>query len=222
MTTSLRSPRFVRRRKRVSARLSLQALERRQVRSGATPTYAIGPEPNDTVDVSLNLGRLADPVVASVAGAIGDGSAGASDVDWYCFSLDRPTRVVVAAGQRSVRLPFRAVVGLDNNDPFSQDPYNKPGYRLLAQDVGGRSDDPAQVERILGPGTYHVAVSGAGNRDFHPLLAASGLDGEVGDYNLRIETAAVAVAGHGPAVLAADPTPGAVLDRSPTSPTASG
>lgn len=214
MPPSLRSTPSARRRSRLAARLVLEPLEQRQVRSGATLMIPTGAEPNDTVDLALELGRLADSGGAEAVGSIGDGAAGASDVDWYGFAIDRPTRVVVDAGELTGGAPFRAVVGLYRNDPYDYlDPFDPTGHLLLAQDVGGGSDDPARVERVLGPGTYRVAVSGAGNRDFHPRLAASGLAGEVGDYDLRIATAAVAA--DGPAVLAVDPSPGAVLDRSP-------
>src|SRR5262249_2762385 len=83
--------------------------------------------------------------------------------------------------------------------------------------VDGQADGGvASIDRLLGPGTYYLAVSGDGNFDFHPLLAGSGLPGSTGDFYLRL---AVADAGlgsaTGPQVLTSDPATGATLGASP-------
>src|SRR5262249_7528905 len=95
------------------------------------------------------------------------------------------------------------------------DPYDPLGHRLLAQ--SGQATGDAHLDRDLGPGTYYVAVSGAGNRYFDPFLADSGLVGDGGDYALLVT--AGDLTGTLPAVRTADvragPTPDASAGRSP-------
>ncbi len=73
----------------------------------------------------------------------------------------------------------------------------------------------ADTDQNLGPGDYFVAISGAGNFDFSPVIAGSGFDGATGSYELRIGSTDLGLAGDGPMVLSSDPAPGAVLDSSP-------
>ncbi len=68
----------------------------------------------------------------------------------------------------------------------------------------------------LGPGSYDVAVSGAGNLYFHPLMAGSGYGGSTGGYNLLISAQALDLgAGSGPTILASNPAAGASPVSSP-------
>src|SRR5262249_23422602 len=72
------------------------------------------------------------------------------------------------------------------------------------------------IVRLLGPGTYEVAVSGAGDLNFNPFLAGSGDPGATGDYILLAGAVdADPGPGAGPAVPTTDPAPGAVLDAAP-------
>ena len=64
----------------------------------------------------------------------------------------------------------------------------------------------AAARRVLGPGAYDVAVSGAGNRYFHPLLAGSGYAGSTGDYNLLVSAADAATSGRATAPPSSPPT----------------
>src|SRR5262249_49161218 len=127
---------------------------------------------------------------------------------------------------------FAGVVSLYNEDPDAvqllfdtggmvgpTDPYNPLGYRQLEQSAG----PGAAVTRDLGPGRYYVAVSGAGNQAFHPLLADSGYEGSPGDYALTppadglppSPSPAVLLTELRPGVTVTDPTQLTTIDRSP-------
>jgi hypothetical protein len=184
-----------------------ERLETRDLMSGAA---TLGPldlrieaEPNDTMDVALDLGNLN---VAPAAGADGTVGAGTADVDWYRFQLDRPAHVRLDATGQPSDDPTAVVLGLYNShlQAFGDDPTPRLGYRLLAQVDGGTGGD-AGLRRDLGPGTYYAAVSGTGNRYFHPFLADSGLEGRTGAYRLQVTaTDRNQDAEDGPIVLAVD------------------
>jgi hypothetical protein len=199
----------------------LEPLECRQLMAGspALPgtTVLLEPKPNDTLDVAQSLGDLSGPASSEVIGTIANNSTGSADVDWYGFTLDRPASVNLSVSQQSTSPSFRPVVSLYNSDPFDfGDLYDRLGHRLLVQDDATSHTGPATIDRLLGAGSYFVAVSGAGNANFHPMMADTGLPGQTGGYNLSISTADLGgQPGDGPAVLTAEPAPGAVLDTSP-------
>jgi hypothetical protein len=113
--------------------------------------------------------------------------------------------------------PPVTTVSLYNTDPNDwNDPYDPLGNRLLEQADSAAQGGTAQIERQLAPGTYYVAVSGSGNHYFHPYLADSGYAGATGNYGLLLTATDLGLSpSDGPIVLAADPQPGAKLDRSP-------
>jgi hypothetical protein len=172
-------------------------------------------EPNDTVLKAENLGNLSSTPRLEVIGTIGNGPAGARDVDWYSFTLTSPTTVSVRTLDHGVSNALTAVVSLYNTDPFdSGDPYDPTGYRLLAQGVGTAQAD-ASVTQALAAGTYYVAVSGSGNRYFHPLMTGSGYPGTTGNYGLLVTGQSIPIdPSGGPIVLGSDPGP-TVLASSP-------
>jgi hypothetical protein len=203
-----------------AASLRVESLEARSLLT-APGLNGLGPvqfesEPNDTVDQAQLLGDLSTQRRAGVIGTIGNSPAHAADVDWYSFTLDGPAQVSLDLTGRGAGRPFNGVLSLYNNDRFDlEDLLDPSGYRLLAQSVSG-GDGAAQIERDLSPGTYEVAISGAGNVYFNPLLAGSGFAGSIGDYRLRVDSTPVNFGpGSGPAVLTSDPAPGAVLAASP-------
>src|SRR5262249_31776058 len=108
------------------------------------------------------------------------------------------------------------VLSLYNDDPGDWgDLYDPLGHRQLAQAEGGLGV-PATLNEDLAAGTYYVAVSGAGNRYFHPLVADSGYPGAPCDYRLSITPPDPGLAPtDGPAVLSASPATGQVLGSSP-------
>jgi hypothetical protein len=163
-------------------------------------------EPDDTLDAANKLGNLAIVAPAEVVGEIGNGAHADADVDWFQFSLDAPSVVNICVSAEAGS-SFSSVVSLYSTAE-SSDPQNPFGFRLIEQKQAG-SDGVNHLVRPLPPGTYHVAVSGAGNHYFHPYLAGSGYAGSTGAYSLQM-TAATWGTGLeiGPAVLTTDPAPG--------------
>ena len=199
----------------------LEFLERRQVLAllsfpaGLNPVSEV--QPNETVDRAQTLGDLSVSPVVGATGTIGNGPAGAADVAWYHFTIDAPASVTLTAGTNALGDTFQGVLSLYNEDLYDfGDPLDPLGRRLLAQNEAAAPGDLAQLGAILGPGSYDVAVSGAGNLYFNPLMAGSGYDGSTGDYNLLVSAQALDLGtGSAPTLLASDPTAGASLDSSP-------
>lgn len=212
---------------RPTVRLHVETLEPRSL--PAAPSWAgllhpvAAAEPNDTLDRAQDLGQISLTSRAEVVGTIGQGAAGAADVDWYQFELTAPTDVHLATLDAQGGSSLVSVLSLYNNDLLpagASDPYTDAfdplHHRLLAQDDGAAHGGDASLDRLLGPGTYYVAVSGSGDRYFNPFLAGSGNNGSTGDYGLLLTATAAGVsAGDGPAVLTADPAPGSTLAQSP-------
>src|SRR5262245_57102976 len=98
MTGSLRTRRKNRHRPAVRIpRLNLETLETRYLPASLTWLGLLNPvaevEPNGTLDLAQNLGDLTIAARAEVVGSVGNGAAGAADVDWYRFTLDAPATV---------------------------------------------------------------------------------------------------------------------------------
>ena len=205
-------------RSRPSARRTrpgLEPLETRFLLSGNPPpgphNLVAEAEPNDTLDQAQLLGQLTRPT--EVVGAIGNSPAGAADVDWYAFTLAAPTDVTLSAKPRAGQMG--PVLSLYNNDPGDFDMYDPLGHRQLAQ-AGGGPGTPAVLSEDLAAGTYYVAVSGAGNRYFHPLLADSGYPGALCNYQLWITPTDLGLSPtDGPVVLSASPGAGQAVASSP-------
>jgi methionine-rich copper-binding protein CopC len=197
------------------ARLSIEALEVRWLLNASPTAQALGNvEPNETIDQAQDLGTLNQQV--EVSGSIGSGPAGAADVTWFHFNLTDSSRVDLQLSTPAGDHPFASVVSLFNNDPEDfGDPYDLDGHRLLAQVVANPSSGAADYSQDLGPGDYFVAISGAGNLDFSPVIAGSGYDGATGNYELTINSVDLGLSADGPTVLSSDPAAGADLDGSP-------
>jgi hypothetical protein len=183
----------------------------------------LAPVPNETLEqAGANpLGDLDTVGTIDAVGAIGTGPAGNADVQWFQFTLSHPSQVQLAAQGQSGPSSFQPVVSLYNADSpdllspyaYAGDPYTSLDHRLIAQSVAG-STGSASVARDLGLGTYDIAISGAGNENFNPYVADSGLPGSTGSYQLQVSATSLATTST-PTVLSSDPAPGAVLDRSP-------
>lgn len=202
-------------------RLHLEALEHRtlptnHVLSGALSSV-LASESKDTIDQAQGLGDLSTLQQVEVAGTVGRGTSGAAEVDWYRFTLDRPSAITVATRTDQPHSPLVSVLSLYGSSARNSNSLAvQVGYRLIAQDDGADHEGHARLDRALAAGTYFVAVSGSGNRYFHPLIAGSGYPGSAGDYELVIQAVDLNLhAADGPAVLATDPTPGADRARSP-------
>jgi hypothetical protein len=151
---------------------------------------------------------------------------GTADVNWYCFTLSNKATVTLTTFDQPGS-SLTSVISLFNNDPDAvfdnslanggftpapNDPLDPLGHRLLAQ-VQGTTGTTTLV-RDLAAGTYFVAVSGAGNRYFHPYVADSGFAGSSGSFALAVE-ADDQEQRLGPTVLTADPSTGEALASSP-------
>jgi hypothetical protein len=184
--------------------LRVELLETRTVPSASwpglsNPVAALGS--NSTLDQAQSLGDLSAVTQLGVVGAIASGSA---QVDWYTFTLDNPTHVTLATHDVQARSPFVSELSLYNadSDPTS-DPYAPVGRRLVTQDDGASHGGDARIDWSLAPGTYYVAVSGSGNRYFHPDIAGSGIAGSTGAYGLSITGQDLGfTSANGPGVLA--------------------
>ena len=194
---------------------SVEFLEGRALLTASAPLAPIlTVEPNETIDMAQDLGTLTQPVGAQ--GSIGNGPDGAADVTWYHFHLDDATRVNLEVTTPAGNPPFASVLSLYNSDPQDYaDLYYLDGYRLLSQVRADPSVGIADVTQNLGPGDYDVAVSGAGNLDFSPVIAGSGFDGATGNYELTILPTDLGLSGDGPTVLSSSPSDGTVHDTSP-------
>jgi hypothetical protein len=221
MSISLRSRRQIRRSKRATAWLHLESLETRFVLTGPSWPGLLSPvaetEPNDTLDVAQALGDLSVTGRAEVVGNISNSATGAGNVDWYSFTLTSAANIHLATLDQQGGSPLVSVLSLYNDDtPDTNDPQDPMGHRLLAQDDGAAHGGDASIDRLLGAGTYYVAVSGSGNRYFHPMLAGSGYAGSTGAYGLLMTASDAGIsASDGPTVLTADPAPGSALAISP-------
>ena len=173
-------------------------------------------DPNSTADQADVLGDLSINPQAQVGGTIGNGPAGAGDVDWYSFTLDGPAAVNLDLQPQGTTHPLDGVLSLYADDPFDfGDLYDPNGYHLMVQASGSSNSNP-QIEDDLSPGTYSIAISGAGNLYFNPLLAGSGFAGATGDYDLTASATALNYGPNdGPAILTSDPAANSVLDASP-------
>jgi len=172
----------LRRRRRPSFRPRLEPLESRDLLSGAGVMPVPETEPNDTLAQAQPLGPLDNLTATPIVGVIGNSPAGAADVDWYQFTVTAATHVTLSAASDSANL--NPVLSLYDTDPGNTfDPDTVTGHRLMVQVVG--TGGSAVLQRDLAAGTYDVAVSGAGNLYFSPLLANSGFLGQTGGYLLQ-------------------------------------
>jgi methionine-rich copper-binding protein CopC len=195
-------------------RVQVEELESRRLLSsgpfGLVPLTEV--EPNDTLDLAQNLGDLNGAGQVAVLGNIGNGATGATDVDWFQFSLAQAARVCLnthtPAGSSLV-----STLSLYDDDPWAfTDPEDAIGHRLLAQSTGTANASDTILSQSLAAGTYWVAVSGAGNRWFHPYIAGSGDPGSTGDYELSLQATDLTPP---PTILSSTPGDGEILDRSP-------
>jgi hypothetical protein len=131
-----------------------------------------------------------------VSGRVGQGTTPTTDVDWYRFTLDRAVEVQLTAFAPS----GNAVISLYNEDSSGNDPYDPLGHRLLAKADATTPGGPT-LDLPLGQGTYYVAVSGFGNRYFHPYIADSGYPGAPCDHRMLVSATDLGIPGTLPVVL---------------------
>lgn len=197
-----------------------EALESRRVPSAfGDPTVgeATLDSPNQTYAQAVDLGNLWVNSAVVRHGLLGASETGAGDVEWYQFELDRPARVALKLEGSQPDSMFRGVLSLFNQDFDGDDPLNPQGLRRLELAVGGDGENGvASLDRNLGPGIYHLAVSGAGNEIFSPLVAHTGLPGSLGAFDLSLNVrAAEPAVSDGPWILNSTPAPESLLTGAP-------
>lgn len=211
VSQSLLAPR--RRASLVMTQPRLESLEWRELLSlpGAAAVVQ-DVEPNDTVALAQPLGDVAATPSILVSGWVGNGTAGRSDVDMFQFHLDQPTRIDLSRLAPTASRSVRAVMSLYDHDLSYMDLFNPYGYRLMAQDQDTASGHSAEIVRDLAPGDYVLAVSGAGNTAYSPIIAGSGYAGATGAYSIAFDaTPLPSDPSAGPWVVSADPAANAVV-----------
>lgn len=198
--------------RRFATRKSVECFEGRCVLSAVAPSV-LEVIPNDTLDIAEDLGVLISGEAIRQTGSIGDSPAAPADVDWYSFTLEVPSRVALHIPDSTSRV----CLGLYNTSPFTFEDLQTPlGHRLIAQSEYQPPFGDVRLEGDFAPGTYYVAVSGAGNHAFHPFLAGSGLPGDTGEYELVITSSADSTSSEfGPIVFRTEPVANSALDASP-------
>lgn len=166
-----------------------EMLEVRSLLSATTWPGLLNPQvesaANETLDAATDIGRVRVGSPGEFIGSIGESSDPSTDVDWLRFTLSAAGRVQITALPDANAELSSVVLTLYGDQIAEFDPGTPLGHRLLArQESAAGAVTPLDVN--LRAGTYFVAVSGAGNRFFHPFLADSGLPGESGDYGLQI------------------------------------
>jgi hypothetical protein len=130
-------------------------------------------EPNDVITQPQQLGALDPGQVVQVHGTIGNTTFAGADIDWFAVNIAQAEKVTLT-------LNGSGVVSLYDNDSAVVPLGDAPILQFSAS-------GPATAQAInLLPGVYEVAVSGAGNRYFSPVLAGSGTDGAEGPYILTV------------------------------------
>ena len=171
----------------------IESLEQRSLPSGiglADPQPVLDAEPNNTIDAAQQVGTVTTAAPAELVGMIGDHSGYSADVDWYQFSLTDNAQVQLAARPTANGSNSPVVLTLYTSHFTEYDPTNQLGHWLLAQSEGSDSAGAAEFTKLLGPGTYFLAVSGGGNRFFHPYLADSGVLGSSVGYDVQLTASA--------------------------------
>jgi hypothetical protein len=192
---------------RASPRAEL--LESRQCPSAVNWPGLVNPtaelEANDTLDVAQDVGSVSLGQSIGIVGTIGSGTGRSNDVDWFQFSVSGLSRVQISSLADALGAEHSVAVSLYGPPLAEFDPSTPLGHVLLGrQDVDSRSP----LSAVLDAGTYFVAVSGAGNRFFHPFLANSGVAGTATEYGVRLQSLSVALNAvpTAPLTLPAEPT----------------
>lgn len=169
-----------------------EALEVRSLLSATSWPGLVDPqlerEGNDRLDVAEHLGDVRHGRDAEFIGSIGGATGVSSDVDWLSFTLDANSRVQIVARADANGATTPVVLSLFGDQLVEFDPAVPNGHRAF-----GRRESHAGPVRFnveLNAGTYFVAVSGAGNRFFHPFMSDSGLLGVATEYGLSVTVVA--------------------------------
>lgn len=152
-------------------------------------------EPNETLDAAQDVGTVTRESSAELIGRVGHGTDLSNDVDWFRFRLEAATRVQITSVENASGFDAPLVLTLYGDQFAGVDPLLPLPHRLLGRSESTAEQPAAVIDVRLEAGTYFVAVSGTGNRHFHPFLADSGQPGHATEYGVRIS----AMSGRAPA-----------------------
>lgn len=176
--------------RRLRFRADLESLEARSLLSADSWPGLLNPqfdaEPNNTLDAAQDLGSVQRDQSAEIVGSIGTGIGEDTDVDWFRFTLESAGRVQITSRPNADDTITSVVLTLYGDQFADFDPAAPLQHRLLGRSESDSATTGAQIDVRLELGTYFVAVSGAGNRYFHPFVADSGLPGEGTDYGVSV------------------------------------
>lgn len=135
-------------------------------------------EPNDTIATATPSSFSGSGTATYQGLTIGDGLAGALDVDIFAVTL--PRGGLIRASVLAAQLPLPS--GFDSYLRL----FNALGEELTANDQFNGPDALIDFFVTTG-GTYYIGVSGFPNDDYDPTLQGSGAAQDTGIYNLTVE-----------------------------------
>ncbi len=134
-------------------------------------------EPNDTLATAAPAIFDATGRAVFAGATVGDGVNFSLDVDIYRFMLAGPGLITAVVDARDLPIPSQ----LDSYLRL----FGANGLQLAANDNFDGLDSRIEFFVPTG-GIYYVGVSGFGNANYQPNIAASGSAQSTGDYNLTI------------------------------------
>ncbi|HYF15014.1 MAG TPA: sensory rhodopsin transducer [Phycisphaerales bacterium] len=140
-------------------------------------TTETGGTDNDTLATATPVVFNASGVANVNSAFLGDGIAGALDVDIYRIDMSR-------GGLISAEITARRLPGGSTLDSYLR-LFDGNGVEITDNDQFYGQDSAIDFY-VSTAGTYYVAVSGFGNDDYDPTVRASGRAQSTGTYNLRI------------------------------------
>jgi len=148
--------------------------------TGVTPPVA-GPRPVTPPSADAG-GTLAKAFAVNrqgrFSGFVGDGSAGARDIDLYRVSLRAGQKLVVDIDARSLETP-------SNLDSFVR-LFEQSGRELARNDDHQRSFDSHLVFTARKTGNYFVGVTGYLNSSYNPATGRNASPGSTGTYEIAL------------------------------------
>ena len=148
----------------------------------APPPSPSGPyESNDSIAAATAV--TLSSTTASFTALVGDGAAGAADVDLFAIRIAAGTTLTVDINARSLGTPST----LDSYVRI----FDASGRQVAANDDSGGSLDSFLAFAPATTGTYYVGVSSYGNAAYDPRTAGSGSAGQTtGTYAVVFTVAA--------------------------------
>ena len=166
-------------------RLMVESLEIRNLLSATWPGLIdpqLEAESNNTLDIAEVAGNVSAGEAVEFAGRVDS----ATDVDWLTFTLESAGRVQIRSMPGGSGAAAPVVLTLYGDQLAEFDPAFPLQHQMLGRREGNSNSPARPIDLRLEAGTYFLAVSGAGNRHFHPFVANSGVPGLASDYGISI------------------------------------